>query len=311
MTKLFKLLVVSIAVLLKPAMAEAACTFISLKKFTTERYSDPFSRGDFVPMIALEAGQFYPLAPDYKLEAPHDSLMLGRSYYIPQHLFGDKDSFSLSVMMLDLDGDTDDDLVLPPTTRHVPANTGEIVVGFAPFDDSGNRRTNRQKFTFEVIRKPGICDELSKAGHNMDRSMRQQNDLLALHTRILFYDKAVPIGGQDYQPYYKSRIQGKTRAKLLRHAFGIATTNARELLAFGETLKGFENAPGYDRIWSDYSKLIQRLALDKMELRYRDAAGNTLKIRKPSLVFHSGWNSDFPDAKRLTLPQAWNISLSR
>ena len=311
-------IVVAMAVMLSSGPAFAKCYFISLQKFYVTKSADLFSKGDFSPLIALEPGRFYPLAPEYKVEAPHGTMMQGRKYYIPQYLIDDDNRFSLRLMMVDLDDDTPNDLVLPPSERSISLASDNfkngsrlVTLRFAPFSDEARKRANAQRFTFEINRQDGACDEASAAGLAADRNLRRSNNLLRIHARVMFYDRPHPVGGQDYLPYRIGKVEAPRISAALAHAFDVARVNARELIALGKQVRTLQASPGYKRVWLDYTSLVKRLMLGKIELRYRDENKKIKKAIAPSLAFQPGWKNlqvagDYP-----VLPKEWGIVITR
>ncbi len=318
MDRLITAIALTMVLTLSVNSVSAECHFVSLREFHVTKSADPFSKGNFSPLIALEPGRYYPLAPEYMVEAPHGVMMQGRKYYIPRHLVDGRNRFSLRLMMVDLDKDTPDDLVLPPTegTISLPArgsssNTHLVTKHFEPFSDEPQMRSNAQRFTFEISDGPGPCDESTSAGQLADRSHRQDNNLLRLHAQILFYDRPHPVGGHDYRPYRTGKIVAARRPLALARAFDVARVNALELVALGREAQSLRGAPGFKRIWNDYTRLVKRLALQKIQLRYRNENKVKKKASTPSLAFHPGWKI-LPNAGEYpVLPTEWEITFAR
>lgn len=318
MNGIISAIVVAMVVMLSAESAFAKCYFISLQEFHVTKSADLFSKGNFSPLIALEPGRLYPLAPEYEIEAPHGSMMQGRKYYIPQYLIDDDNRFSLRLMMVDLDDDTPNDLILPPSERSISLAPGGfkngsrlVALDFVPFSDEARKRANAQRFTFEINSQAGACDEASSAGLTADRDLRRNNELLRIHARVMFYERPYPVVGQNYLPYRIGNVEGPRMGTARKSAFDVAWVNARELIALGKQVRILQESSGYKRVWRDYTNLVKQLMLGKIELRYRDKAKKINKVIVPSLAFHPDWKNlqiadDYP-----VLPKEWGIAITR
>ncbi len=313
--RFFRAVVLTSAFMLPVFPAAAACFFISLQEFHVDKAADPFSKGDFSPFIALEAGRNFPLAPARMAEAPHATRMEGRRYYIPRHLIDDAGRFSLRVMMLDHDKDTPDDLVLPLSERSIVLSDGEfeagfrlVTVRFMPFADDLPTRSNAQRFTFEIQRESGPCASDSEAGRSEDRHLRHENELRRLWARIQSYGR-FSAGGPEYLPYRLNEVNKARMLSALASAFDVANVNARELIALGRELRELSDVTDFNRVWFEYTRLVRRLLAQKIPLRYRDENGAVKKSSAPSLAFHPVWKN-LREVKELpVLPEEWGIAL--
>lgn len=315
-TTIISTVVLAATLVLSAESVSAECYFVSLREFHVSKSADPFSKGNFSPLIAIEPGRLYPLAPEYEAEAPHGAVMLGRKYYIPRHLIDDESRFSLRLMMLDLDKDTPDDLVLPPTERTISlATTGSatdthlVTVRFSPFSDEPRIQSNAQRFTFEISRNVGPCDEDTDAGRTADRSHRQDNELRRIHARVMFYDRPHPVGGHDYSPYRIGKIVAARLPLVLARAFDVARVNALELIALGKHVRSLQGRPEFERVWSDYTRLVRRLALQKISLRYKNEKKVARMASVPSLAFHPEWEKLPMIGELPVLPKEWGIAI--
>ena len=295
--------------------AVAACFFLSLREFHVAEAVDPFAKGNFLPLIALEAGRVYPLAPERMAEAPHATPMRGRQYYIPRHLIDDAGQFSLWMTMIDYDKDTPDDLVLPQSERSISLTDGKFEAGmklvtlrFMPFADKLPPQSNAQQFTFEIERKNGACDPDSEAGLTADRRLRRENELVRLRAGIQFYDSC-PIGGQDYLPYRVRAVEKTRWSGALASAFDMARVNAQELLVLGRDLRELADTADFDKTWVEYTRLVERLLAQNIPLRYQDDSGTPKQSSAPSLAFHPAWKNLGAFGETPSLPENWGIAL--
>lgn len=310
--------VLAMTLALSAGSVRAECYFVSLREFHVSKSADPFSKGDFTPLIAIEPGRWNPLAPEHELEAPHATVMLGREYYIPRHLIDEESRFSLRLMMLDLDKDTPDDLVLPPNERSVSMTTADsttdthlVTVHFSPFSDEAQAQSNAQRFTFEISKRAGPCNEDTVAGRTADRGHREDNELRRLHARVMFYDRSHPVGGHDYQPYRAGGIKAARLPLALARAYDVARVNALELIALGNQVRALQDRPGFERVWTDYSRLVRRLAFQKIPLRYKDKKKVAKMASAPSLAFHPGWKELSTISELPVLPKEWGIAITQ
>ena len=295
--------------------AAAACFFISLREFHVAEAADPFAKGNFSPLIALETGRVYPLAPERMAEAPHATRMVGRRYYIPRHLIDDAGRFSLWMTMIDHDKDTPDDLVLPQSKRPIALTDAKfeaglklVMVRFMPFADKLPPQSNAQQFTFEIERTNGICDADSEAGLAEDRRLRLENELQRLWASVQFFD-SFPTPGQEYLPYRVNMVEKARMAGALANAFDMARVNAQELLALGQDLRQLSDLADFDKVWVEYTRLVHRLLAQTIPMRYRDDKGLKKQSSIPSLAFHPAWKNLWKTEETPTLPESWGIAL--
>ncbi len=306
----------SLALLLANTSALATCHFISLREFHVAEPADPFGMGDFVPLIALEAGRYYPLAPEGEAEAAVGERIEGRRYYLPRHLIDRAGRLSLRIMMIDMDRDTPADLVLPPSERSVlladrerEAGSHLVTVRFKPFRDEVRMQSNAQSFTFEISERAGPCDADTDHGRAADRHNRRDNDLNRLRARVMFHDQPYPVGGREYLAYRTRKISDSRLPLALARAFDVARVNGRELIALGEEIRALHGVSGYAQLWADYARLVRRLAAQEIPLLYRDEKRTVKRTSAPSLAFHPAWRKHRDTDKIPMLPKAWGIIL--
>lgn len=314
MIRFFSAVALTAILMLSVFPAAAACFLISLREFHVAESADPFSKGNFSPLIALEAGRVYPLAPERMAEAPHATRMEGRQYYIPRHLIDDAGRFSLRMTMIDHDKDTPDDLVLPQSERSIVLTDAKfeaglklVTVRFTPFADKLPPQSNAQQFTFEIERRNGVCDADSEAGLAEDRRLRRENELRRLWSRVQFYD-SYPACGQEYLPYRVKMVEKTSMPSALDSAFDMAKVNAQELLALGQDLRQLRDLPNFDKVWIEYTRLAHRLLAQTIPMRYRDDKGVNKQSSTPSLAFHPAWKNLWEIKEIPTLPERWGIT---
>lgn len=316
MNRFLSAVIVSLVGLFTALPADAACYFLSLREFQVAEGADPFSKGDFMPFIALEPGRVYPLAPERMIEAPEGSLMEGRRYYLPRHLFEDQNRVVLWITLFDFDQDTPNDLILPQTGGSIRLDGEQFTragylasVDFLPFTDIVPGKPNAQRFTFHIERTDGACDSDSTAGRAEDRRLRQENELRRLQARVQHYQR-YPVGGQEYHAYRVNRVQDNARPAALDKAFDLARGNALELIALGEALYRLRELRGYGLAWDEYRQLLQTLLEQTIPYRYRDEKGVRQQASVPSLAFHPAWRN-LPNPEQLPeLRPEWGISLT-
>ena len=315
MIRFFSAVALTAILMLSVFPAAAACFFISLREFHVAEAADPFTKGNFSPLIALEAGRVYPLAPARMAEAPHATRMEGRRYYIPRHFIDDAGRFSLRMTMIDHDKDTPDDLVLPQSERSIVLDDAKFEAGlkletvrFTPFADKLPPQSNTQQFTFEIERRNGDCDAGSEAGLTEDRRLRRENELRRLWAQVQFYD-SYPAGGQEYLPYRVKMVDKTGIPSALASALDMAKVNAQELLALGQDLQQLRDLPDFDKVWMEYTRLAHRLLNQEIPMRYRDDKGVKKQSSAPSLAFHPAWKNLLETEEIPTLPENWGITL--
>jgi len=306
----------ALSLTLPAAGAAADCFFIGLRKFEIAKGSDLFRSGDISPLIALEPGHFYPLAPQQMEQAPQGEAFPGQFYYIPRGLVDAQQQFSLRMMVLDRDKDTPDDLVLPLTQRlislaaeHFDTDARRVSVSFMPFVDDVQPESNRMQFEFELRKRAGPCDEDTPEGRTADLGYRRQNELKRLLTRVVFYDQPHLVGGQEYLPYRTAQFKEHSQSTALAKAFDVASVNAAELIALGEEIRSVQGSPDFDDLWAEYVLLVQRLAQQQMIVQYMGREGALQSMSVPSLAFHGGWNNHAAGSPLPVLPEGWGIRL--
>ena len=299
--------------------AAAECFFVGLRGFEIEKNPDVLVWGDISPLIALEAGRFYSLAPErmgsISVNAGQVSGLQGQLYYIPQALINGDGLFALRMMVVDPDKDTADDTLLPLSERSISlvadqfdTNARRVSVRFLPFADVFPPTSNAMRFEFEVRRRPGICDQDSEAGRAADLRLRQRNELQRLLVRVVAYEQPQLVGGREYLAYRRPQIKAKDRVYALERAFDVADVNARELVALGQEIFDLRNTPGFDEVWEEYTLLVQRLARTSIELQFKQGE-SSMSTSVPSLAFHPKWKQLDHRADWQMFPQAWGISL--
>lgn len=297
----------------------ADCFFVGLRGFSIEKNPDLLVWGELAPLLALEPGRFYPLAPHRmaRLDAGsgrRDDVQ-GQLYYIPQHLIDDERNFSLRLMVVDPDEDTADDTLLPLSERLVslaPAafatNSRRVTLAYRPFADLNPPTANPMTFGFELRRRPGLCDQDSDEGRAEDRLLRRQNEVRRLLVGVLVYEQPHLVGGREYRPYRLAEVKSRSSAGAVEKALDIADVNARELIDLGNEVRSLAGAPGFDELWEEYVSLVQRLAGQSLVVRYwKD--GTEQRMQLPSLRFHPDWEALDSAGERPVLPAAWGINL--
>ncbi len=315
MKQFFSAVVLTSVFMLPGFPAAASCFFVSLREFHVAEGADPFGMGNFSPLIALEAGRVFPLAPARMAEAPHATQMEGRRYYIPRHLIDDAGRFSLRMTMIDHDKDTPDDLVLPLSERYIVLTNDKfeagfrlVTVRFVPFSDEARTRSNAQWFKFEIERRNGPCDSDSEAGRAEDRRLRRENELQRLWAHVQSYER-FPAGGQEYLPYRVKMVEEANMLTALSSVFDVANVNARELIALGRGLRELTDVPDFNRAWVEYTRLVRRLLAQKIPMSYWDEKGVKKQSSAPSLAFHPGWKNLREVEELPVLPEKWGIAL--
>ena len=299
--------------------AAAECFFIGLRGFEIEKNPDVLVWGEISPVIALEAGRFYPLAPErmasISVDAGQVSGLQGQLYYIPQALIDGEGRFVLRMMVVDPDKDTADDTLLPLRERSISlaadefeTNARRVSVHFLPFAELFPPTSNAMRFEFEIRRRPGICDLDSEAGRAADLHFRQRNELQRLLVRVVAYERPHLVGGREYLAYRRPQIKAKDRAYAVERAFDVADVNARELVALGQEIFDLADTPGFDEVWEEYTLLVQRLARQSIKLQFKQGEYD-MNASVPSLAFHPKWKQLDQRALLPTLPEAWGITL--
>lgn len=302
-----------LSVLAQPSSAD--CYYVSLQKFKVKESADVLSWGNFAPFIALEVGHLYPLAPEGKLEAPHDTEMTGRRYYVPRHMIDSTGAFSLWLTMIDYDEDTPDDIVLPLTKKSIILNNDSFISGprsftleYTPFGDLHPPHSNSQQFTFKIERQQKGCNYDSEQGRVEDSLFRRENELKRLRAHVLGYEN-YPGDSQEYHSYRVKEVEERRLESALPRALDMASINARELITLGDALRELSDIPGYERVWSEYAELIRVLWAQEIPLRYRDEKGNKQQSMVPSLAFHPAWKKLMPNRVLPVLPTEWVVHL--
>ncbi len=309
-----KTLILAALLILSAGRAMADCHFVGLHEFQMAESADPFQIGDLSPMIALEPGRFYSLAPEHTDLVAHGLAQLGRRYYIPQHLIGADEHFPLRVMVVDRDADTPDDLVLPLTEWRVSlmdkdfkSTARRIALHSRPFTEDHPPQPNSMRLVFEVEKRDGRCGEDSAQGRVADANHRRDNELKRLMIRVTHYDQPHLVGGWEYLPYRLPRINLAKRSSAFENAFNVAETNAHELIALGHEIRELRDRPRFPEVWAAFARLLERLATQVMVVRFKDADGVRRKAVVPSLAFQEGWKS-YLSAKFLpVVPEDWGI----
>ncbi len=297
----------------------ADCFFIGLRGFAIEKNPDVLFWGELAPLLALEPGRFYPLAPRRMatLDAGGGARneVQGQLYYIPRHLIDPERRYSLRMLVVDPDKDTADDTLLPLSEREVSlapesfdTDARQVTLSYRPFADLSPIASNAMQFTFEIRRRPGGCDQDSAQGRATDLGYRRQNELQRLLVRVVSYERPHLLGGREYRPYRLAEIKAQSFLQALERALDIADVNARELIDLGGEVQTLAGANGFDELWEEYVLLVQRLARQHLGIQYRQD-GAEQRMRLPSLRFHPGWAELDRGDDRPVLPPAWKIAL--
>ncbi len=309
------MLILAALLILSAGQAVADCYFIGLREFQMAKGADPFQMGDLSPMIAMEPGRFYSLAPEHTDLITHGLAQLGRRYYIPQHLIGTDGHFTLRVMVVDRDLDTSDDLVLPLTEWRVSlmdtdfkSDTRRVALHSRPFNDDRPAQPNSMRLVFEVEKRDGRCGEDSAPGRMADAKHRRNNELKRLMTRVTHYDQPHLVGGWEYLPYRLPKINKAKRSSALEKAFNVAEANARELITLGQEIRELRDSPEFPEVWAAYAQLLERLTKQVIVIHFKDADGVRRKVVVPSLAFQDGWKGYLSAEFLPVVPENWGIA---
>jgi hypothetical protein len=297
----------------------ADCFFIGLRGFAIEKNPDLLLWGELAPLLALEPGRFYPLAPRRmaSLDAGggERSDLQGQLYYIPRHLIDLEGRFSLRMLVVDPDKDTADDTLLPLSERQISlapesfdTDSRRVTLRYRPFADLSPPTSNAMQFSFEIRRRSGDCDSDSAPGRAADLDYRRQNELQRLLVRVVSYERPHLLGGRETRPYRLAEVKARDFPEARDRALDIADVNARELIDLGRAVQDLAGADGFDEVWEEYILLVQRLARQHLGIQYR-RDGVQQRMRLPSLRFHPGWAELDSGDDRPLLPPAWKIKL--
>ena len=258
----------------------ADCHFIRLNGFEITQNPDIFFWSELSPLIALEAGHFYPLSPNGMESTDTNSGevkdLQGQIYYIPQHLIDNDNNFSLRIMVIDRDKDTPDDIVLPLSGRTISLapetftiNSRRVTVHFRPFGDTSPPTGNGMTYQFEILRNTEVCNNNTVIGRDNDWRFRMENELKRLQVLIKNYEKDPLIGSHEFNFYRFPEIKKNQYSKALSAAMETAAINSSELISLGLEIKKLNAAKDFNKLWQEYTQLIQRLLGQNMTLKYK------------------------------------------
>lgn len=298
--------------------AVADCFHIGLRGLKIGKNPDAFFWDKVSPLIGLEPGRFYSLAPEgltsVSMSGGKAGQLPGRYYYIPQHLISADNQFSLWLMVVDPDDKTADDTVLPAVERKISLDDKHfsmrhhlISLNIEAFTDAVAAIPNWLQFDLEVRRRAGECDKRSAEGAAMDREYRNRNEVKRLKDRVFHFDKPHLVGGREYRPYYRSSIREVKKVRAIPKAIAIARLNGTELIALGKEIRSLQGTQGYEELWDEYRLLAQRLGKQQFTIKYRQEEEPQQTFR-PTLLMHPEWGDAVDDAGRRQLKE-WSITL--
>ena len=297
--------------------AVADCYFSRLNGYHLTQVSDLFTWGDLSPLIGLEAGYYFNLAPSGQhiidISGGKASNLQGELYYIPQNLIDKNNRFSLRIMVLDRDNDTADDLVLPLSERSISLAPASFVLDrlrvdayFQPFGDmTTTKPRHEQSYQFEILREPQNCNMDTAEGRENDQRFRLENHLKRLSLRIKVYEEAFLSGGQEYLSYRVPVIKEYSLADALGIAETVAAVNSNELISLGTELEKLRNVKDFSKVWREYRRLVRRLLRQKITIYYREEKKHK-KMEVPSLDFHPDWKK-LTGSTGILPPESWKI----
>ncbi len=300
-------------------VATANCYFIRLNGYHLSQRLDVFGWGELSPLIGLEAGEYYHLAPrgQHKIDISNGEAknLQGELYYIPQNLIDKNNQFSLKMMVIERDEDSPDDLVLPLRERSISLTSESFFLdslrtdlSFQPFDDTvTNIPQNKQSYQFEIIRDSRNCSLNTAEGEANDLRFRLQNELKQLHLHIKFYEEAFLSGGHEYEFYKLPMIQKNSLSDALSIAGTIASVNSSELISLGVTLQKLSKVENFSNVWREYMYLVRRLLGQKITIKYIEEK-KWGKMEVPSLRFHPEWEK-LPGGIGILPPKKWKIQI--
>lgn len=312
-------IILTILLSLASVSTMADCHFIRLNGFEISQNPDVFFWSDLSPLIAIEAGHFYSLSPK-GLESTDTNSgkvkgLQGQLYYIPQHLIDDDNNFSLRMMVIDRDKDTPDDIILPLSKRKISLasetftiNSRRLTVYFRPFGDTSPPSGNEMTYQFEILKNSEVCNNNTATGRENDWRYRMENEFKRLQVLINNYEKDPLIGGHEFHFYRFSEIKKSKYSKALAAAMETAAINSSELISLGLEIKKLNEVKNFNKLWEEYTQLIQRLIGQNMTLKYKkDAIWQKLQV--PTLSFHPQWKQISSNASGLNPPKEWKINL--
>lgn len=301
--------------------AVADCYYIRLSGYHLTQESDIFSWGELSPLIGLEAGYYFHLAPSgqttINISGREARNLQGELYYIPQGLIDKDKQFSLRVMVLDRDNDTADDLVLPLNERSISLAPESFVLDHlrvdAYFQQFGDLTTTRprheQSYQFEILKDSQNCSLDTAEGWANDQRFRSENYLKHLRLHIKFYEEAFLSGGQEYQSYRVPTLKTQSLANAMDIAKTIASVNSSELIALGVSLEKLHKVENFPTVWKEYRRLVRRLLRQKITIQYKEEK-KLKKVEVPSLSFHPDWEKLTGNASILP-PENWKIQIPK
>lgn len=95
-----------------------------------------------------------------------------------------------------------------------------------------------------------------EVGRAEDRRLRRGNELRRLRAHVHSYEH-YPAGAQEYLSYRVREIDESRLATALPRVFDMASVNAQELIALGNKLRELVDVPVYEKVWSEYTRLVK------------------------------------------------------
>ncbi len=276
--------------------APEGCYWLRLVEFSVERVPDLFGKGDFQPLLALEAGELYSLGDADGDEVESGSIP-GYWFYLPAHLMEDG-RFALRFMLIDRDDGTDDDLVLPMRTHYLPLPQGSdggggtsVRLSESYVSDSQLSVTNHMEFVFEIETREGSCYGLSETDRANDRANRAANRMHHLLNRIKHYLRKPLVAGWESDTF--TAVSCSSR----EGAYVIAQRNLHELIALGDEVYALAGADHFAGLAREFARLIRTLQSKTITVSYTEevdggkAGAQTRKVEfsVPALASDPGW----------------------
>jgi len=212
----------------------------------------------------------------------------------------------LTLMVLDRDEETDDDLVLPLRTHRVDLSEGFSAAGRKSFAidelyvlDDNMTKSNAVRFRFELKRTEGACGD-----EGMDRAHRRASRVHELRSRIFRYFDEPVLGGREAKLFVEYQTDDAATAD------AIARRNLHELMALGREVERLEGAEGFDELRHDLGKLIAQLEQKRLTFtREEEADGKTNKVvvSAPALASDPEWKRFMPEAEIHPIPERWRL----
>ncbi|MBK5971315.1 hypothetical protein Thiosp_03358 [Thiorhodovibrio litoralis] len=292
---------------------DAACHWIRLTGLEVGQTADFLSWGDYLPLIALEPGEFYSLLhgtePSVELAAGRQHVIDGHWYYVPEHLIN-VGTMTLRFMLLDRDQGTDDDLVLPMRSHVVRLDQSFSKSGPLQFEipelfvvDDQLKKSNAMRFRFELRRVPGHCGSGADAAAENTR-YRRENRVHHLRTRTFSYFDDPVIAGRETKLFVDEKTTDAAAA------FEIARRNLHELLTLGREIERLEGTQGFDELRFEFARLIATLKERRLQFSRVEQDGDertTVWVSVPALASEPEWKQVLTDAVIESIPASWQV----